>query len=104
MKNYKIYTLSIDRDIRYVGVTTNTLKARLYQHRYNARNPKRRSTPVSKWIYSIEDINGSVVFSNQYYNENHVDQVLDWLRTKINNFNVQVIKKSRKKQLEERAG
>ena len=50
-KKYVFYTLSSEENInnvRYVGVTTRPLKTRLAHHNYVARNPDKRSTPVSK--------------------------------------------------------
>ena len=53
MKNiYSIYKL-IDpttNKVRYVGVTTNSLKNRLYQHKYNSKKLKTHS---AKWINSL---------------------------------------------------
>ena len=54
-KKYVFYTLISTKnieDVRYVGVTTKTIQQRLSQHKYVASNPKKRSTPVAKWIYS----------------------------------------------------
>ena len=53
MKTYKIYCLKHPEtlEIRYVGVTSSTLKRRYYQHIHTGR--KRRGTRVSKWIYSL---------------------------------------------------
>lgn len=53
MKFYKIYCLKHPEtlEVRYVGVTSNSIKNRLYQHIYSAKH--RRGTRVSKWIYSL---------------------------------------------------
>lgn len=53
MKNiYSIYKLidPITNDVRYIGVTTNSLKNRLYQHKYNSKKLKTHS---AKWINSL---------------------------------------------------
>lgn len=50
-KKYVFYTLSSKEDvnnIRYVGVTTGKLNNRLSQHKYTAKNPDKRTTPVAK--------------------------------------------------------
>jgi hypothetical protein len=50
-RKYIFYTLSSSEnidDIRYIGVTCKSLNSRLSQHKYVARNPKKRSTPVAK--------------------------------------------------------
>lgn len=65
-KKYVFYTLSSEEninDVRYVGVTTRPLKTRLAHHNYVARNPDKRSTPVSKWIYSLQCKNVKVIIS-----------------------------------------
>ena len=53
MKEYKIYSINDpDLDVpKYIGVTTGTLKRRLYQHIYNARN--KRLQISAKWIWSL---------------------------------------------------
>lgn len=54
-KLYYFYTLSTTKDIsniRYVGVTTRTLKQRLSGHKYCALHKNKRSTAVHKWMYS----------------------------------------------------
>lgn len=50
-KDYKIYSLSdpTTMKIRYIGVTTNSLERRLYQHKYTAIKRK-VDTHVAKWI------------------------------------------------------
>ena len=50
--NFYILTSTKESDrIRYVGVTTKTLKQRFYQHKHNALR-KNKSQPVHKWMYS----------------------------------------------------
>ena len=41
--NYSIYKLidPITNNVRYIGVTTNSLKNRLYQHKYNSKKLKK---------------------------------------------------------------
>lgn len=54
-KIYNFYTLSAlsDKDnVRYVGVTVKTVEQRFYQHKYCAKNPKKRGLPVHKWMWS----------------------------------------------------
>ena len=55
-KIYRFYTLSSSDEperVRYVGVTQSTIKNRFQEHKGRARgNPKRRSQPVHKWMYS----------------------------------------------------
>ena len=53
--NYLFYSLtstSNEQAIRYIGVTSTTLKIRFSGHMYNARHDKKRSQPVHKWMYS----------------------------------------------------
>ena len=52
-KEYKIYTLKDPNtgDIKYVGVTTSTLKGRLNQHIYESRNKK--LTHKRNWVNSL---------------------------------------------------
>lgn len=50
-RKYVFYTLSSEKDVnnvRYVGATCTSLGGRLSQHKYVAKDPKKRSTPVSK--------------------------------------------------------
>lgn len=61
-KIYQIYALSteIDKDnYRYIGVTSRTLKQRLYQHKYSARK-KNPNLPVHKWI---KKYNGKILIT-----------------------------------------
>ena len=54
-KMYYFYTLRSDdfpEDVRYVGVTTQTLNQRFSEHKYKATSEKFRSQPVHKWMYS----------------------------------------------------
>jgi len=54
-KIYYFYTLRSEdfpEEIRYVGVTTETLKQRFSEHKYKATSEKYRSQPVHKWMYS----------------------------------------------------
>lgn len=54
-KIYNFYTLSAlssKDNVRYVGVTVKTVEQRFYQHRYCAKNPKKRGLPVHKWMWS----------------------------------------------------
>ena len=63
MKEYKIYAIS-DPDtniIKYIGVTTRTLKERLYQHLYNARN--KRLQISAKCIWSLLKVDKLPVIS-----------------------------------------
>lgn len=65
-KIYKFYTLSSEENlenIRYVGVTINKLNERLSKHKHTGKNPKKRSTPVAKWIYSLQLKNVNVVIT-----------------------------------------
>lgn len=65
-KKYVFYTLSSSEDvdnIRYVGVTTRLLSQRLSQHKYVAKKSEKRSTPVSKWIYSLQLKNLDVIIT-----------------------------------------
>lgn len=55
-KKYVFYVLSSSESperFRYLGVSCRKLNARLSQHKYVARHPEKRSTPVAKWIYSL---------------------------------------------------
>ena len=57
MKKYVFYTLSSEEEvdnIRYIGVTTISLNQRLSQHKHVAKYEKKRTTPVAKWIYSLQ--------------------------------------------------
>ena len=63
-KNYVFYTLSSKEDeenIRYIGVTTTSLGVRLSQHKYVAKNSKKRSTPIAKWIFNLQTKNIDVI-------------------------------------------
>lgn len=54
-KVYYFYTLHSTKspeEVRYVGVTTQSLQQRLSEHRYKAKSKKFRSQPVHKWMYS----------------------------------------------------
>lgn len=55
MVKYKIYCLKhpITLEIKYIGVTTVELNMRLSQHIHTGKNPLKRGTIVSKWIYSL---------------------------------------------------
>jgi len=66
IKKYVFYTLSSEsnlQDVRYVGVTSCTLKSRLSQHKYTGKNPLKRVTPVAKWIYSLMLKNENVIIT-----------------------------------------
>ena len=68
-KKYVFYTLTSSKnteDVRYVGVTTRTIQQRLSQHKYVARNDKKRSTPVAKWIYSHLCNNYDIIINEIY--------------------------------------
>lgn len=57
-KIYEFYYLSSSEfpdKPRYVGVTCAGLSVRFSQHKYVARNSKKRSTPVAKWIFSLTE-------------------------------------------------
>jgi len=56
-RKFKIYCLKhpITMEIRYIGVTCRTLKQRFYQH-YHSGNLDNLTTPVSKWIRSLRDV------------------------------------------------
>ena len=52
---YKFYVLFDEKDpedIRYVGVTCNSVNTRFSQHKYCAMHPEKRGLPVHKWMYS----------------------------------------------------
>ena len=55
-RDFKIYSLKcpITKEIRYIGVTVNTLNARLSQHIFDS---KKGGTYKRNWIKSILDIN-----------------------------------------------
>lgn len=40
-------------NIRYIGETVETVKQRSYKHLHCARNSKKRTAPIHKWIYSL---------------------------------------------------
>lgn len=52
---YVFYSLSdpVTKEVRYIGVTTSKLNVRYAQHKYNATNISRRTTPIAKWFYSL---------------------------------------------------
>jgi len=54
-KLFKIYCLKhpISNQIRYVGITSKSIKHRLYQHISDSREDK-KVLPVHKWIYSLK--------------------------------------------------
>lgn len=54
-KVYYFYTLHSTKspdEVRYVGVTTQSLQQRLSEHRYKAKSEKFRTQPVHKWMHS----------------------------------------------------
>ena len=66
-KIYKFYVLVSDDDldnIKYVGVTTQSIQKRFYQHKYCAMHKEKRELPVYKWMYS-KYINGNNVLIKQ---------------------------------------
>ena len=66
MKNYIIYKLvssEFPEEIRYIGITTQTIKKRFYHHKYNATNPNKRNQPVHKWMYSVYQKGFDVIIS-----------------------------------------
>ena len=48
MKEYTIYTISCQDEIRYIGVTSTNINKRFSQHNYNAKHVNRRQCPVHK--------------------------------------------------------
>ena len=52
MKEYTIYTISCQNEIRYIGVTSTSINKRFSQHKYNAKHVNRRQCPVHKWMWS----------------------------------------------------
>ena len=62
-KCYLFYVLTSDiapEEIRYVGVTTQTLSRRFIQHKYCATHPEKRGLPVHKWMYSVYSKGGKI--------------------------------------------
>ena len=54
-KIYHFYVLSstdFPNEIRYVGVTMQTVEQRFYKHKYCAVHPEKRGLPVHKWMWS----------------------------------------------------
>lgn len=54
-KIYHFYVLSstdCPNDIRYVGVTMQTVEQRFYKHKYCAMHPEKRGLPVHKWMWN----------------------------------------------------
>lgn len=65
-KVYRFYTLSASdspHDIRYVGVTTKTVKQRFYHHKYCAMHDEKRGLPVHKWMYSKYNQGLDIIFN-----------------------------------------
>ena len=63
-KQYYFYTLSTKSDIeniRYIGVTTRTLKARFSQHKYCALHNEKRGLPVHKWMFKHYQLNDEII-------------------------------------------
>lgn len=52
MKEYTIYTISCQNEIRYIGVTSTSINKRFSQHKYNTKHVNRRQCPVHKWMWS----------------------------------------------------
>jgi len=80
-EKYVFYTLTSSKnieDVRYVGVTVRSLQQRLSQHKYVARNEKKRSTPVAKWIYSNLCDNHNIIIT-----EIHSCYKDEWEETEI---------------------
>ena len=62
-KNYSFYVLKSDispNEIRYVGVTTQSLSRRFAHHKYCAKHPEKRGLPVHKWMYSVYEKGGKI--------------------------------------------
>ena len=62
-KNYSFYVLKSDikpDEIRYVGVTSNSISRRFTQHKYCATHPEKRGLPVHKWMYSVYKQGGKI--------------------------------------------
>lgn len=80
-KTYKIYCLKhpITEEIRYIGITTNTLTNRLYQHKYNAL--KRKGTKVSKWIFKLlnENLNPTIELIEECTIDNWQEREIYWI-------------------------
>lgn len=56
MKKFIIYKLTsseFPEEIRYIGVTTQTLQKRFYHHKYCTKNQSKRNLPVHKWMWSV---------------------------------------------------
>lgn len=96
MKKYVFYTLSSEKDvdnIRYIGVTTRSLSQRLSQHKYVAKNFEKRSTPVAKWIHSLQLEQINVIIKqidecNELQWEDKEKQLIEQYSLKFNLLNV----------------
>ena len=81
-KKYYFYALTIEGNpetIRYIGVTSTSIKQRFRQHKYCAMHPEKCGLPVHKWMKSVYDSGKSVVpIELKFCNES------EWEETEIN--------------------
>lgn len=62
-KIYSFYVLKSDinpDEIRYIGVTTQSLSRRFTQHKFCANHSEKRGLPVHKWMYSVYEKGGKI--------------------------------------------
>lgn len=64
-KNYFVYTLCSSDEperVRYVGITSTNVKDRFHKHKNAAKDKKRRSQPVHKWMYSKYELGLDIIY------------------------------------------
>lgn len=80
-KIYQFYALSASDDpqnYRYVGTTSTSINARFSQHKYCATHPEKCSLPVHKWMASVYQKGGTILYTK-------IDECLekDWEQKEI---------------------
>ena len=65
-KIYQFYALSEEKDpqnFRYIGVTSKSIKQRFSGHKYCAMHQNKRNCPVHKWMYSVYNNGGNIIYT-----------------------------------------
>lgn len=65
-KLYQFYALSEEstpQDFRYIGVTSRSINQRFAGHKYYATNNSKRSYPVHKWMHSVYEKGGNIIYT-----------------------------------------
>lgn len=65
-KIYQFYALSEEntpQTFRYIGVTSTSLSQRFSGHKYCATHAAKRNCPVHKWMYSVYQKGGNIIYT-----------------------------------------